>query len=366
MPSNRPKKRTLVRWDENLDELLLLTIQSVCNTQSVKIPWSNVAKTMGNNVTEGAIVQHLAKLRTRRAAAGKDVPPPLKRGSTGGSGKFSEVVAARVKKHTTPKRLVDNASASDEEWQEHRTPARYDSSLKRRKIEYQDIEAAGLEPEYDSDESDESIEELLVPGAKFLEFLDFPTHKTQGTASSRSASPEGQKSNVIVLKYRKPLVRTCDEVPQITRKTEAKEANIYETLTNQLPCQYAPTDGGLSFRQNAMGVSNLTASHETSGNYIPFPDPSKDQLGNLCDSVPFGLTSADPIQESRDLRGYVCRHYTVTRRKLPAWSVSYDDLMFQAAVLSELLLPFSPPIDHFPPNAIYDPYTLGFLTLRTR
>lgn len=34
---------------------------------------------MGNNATEGAIVQHLAKMRLRRVEAGKEVPPPLRR-----------------------------------------------------------------------------------------------------------------------------------------------------------------------------------------------------------------------------------------------------------------------------------------------
>ncbi|KAA8650463.1 uncharacterized protein ATNIH1004_003149 [Aspergillus tanneri] len=58
---NRPKKRTLVRWDDNLNELLLLTVQSVYNLQSVKIPWAEVARTMGHNVTEGAIIASRSK-----------------------------------------------------------------------------------------------------------------------------------------------------------------------------------------------------------------------------------------------------------------------------------------------------------------
>jgi hypothetical protein len=41
---------------------------------------------MQNNVTEGAIVQHLAKLRSRRVAARKHVPPALRRGGGGAAG----------------------------------------------------------------------------------------------------------------------------------------------------------------------------------------------------------------------------------------------------------------------------------------
>jgi hypothetical protein len=73
----------------DLDELLLLTVQSVCNLQSIKIPWGEIADTMKNNVTEGAIVQHLAKLRARRIEAKKEVPPPLRRGGGLGTAKGS-------------------------------------------------------------------------------------------------------------------------------------------------------------------------------------------------------------------------------------------------------------------------------------
>ncbi|KAJ5485596.1 hypothetical protein N7539_005584 [Penicillium diatomitis] len=75
----RKEKRQLVRWDQDLDNLLLLTIQAACNQTGVKIPWKEVAEIMGTKFTEGAIVQHLSKLRIRREAAGQRVPPPLRR-----------------------------------------------------------------------------------------------------------------------------------------------------------------------------------------------------------------------------------------------------------------------------------------------
>lgn len=67
---------------DELDKQLLLTIQSVCNMAGIKIPWDKVGQSMGNNISEGAVVQHLAKLRQRMSGQGLDVPPPLKRGST--------------------------------------------------------------------------------------------------------------------------------------------------------------------------------------------------------------------------------------------------------------------------------------------
>lgn len=72
----------LIMMIEDLDTLLLLTIQSACNLTGVKVPWDKVAELMGPKFSEGAIVQHLSKVRLRRDAAGQRVPPPLRRSVT--------------------------------------------------------------------------------------------------------------------------------------------------------------------------------------------------------------------------------------------------------------------------------------------
>lgn len=74
-----------------MDKKLLLAIQSVCNADGVKIPWDKVGKIMGDKISDGAVIQHLAKLRQRMVSQGLSVPPPLRRGggsliSTGYSG----------------------------------------------------------------------------------------------------------------------------------------------------------------------------------------------------------------------------------------------------------------------------------------
>ena len=46
----------------------------------MRIPWEKVAEMMGPKFTDGAIVQHLAKLRQKMVANNMAVPPPLKRG----------------------------------------------------------------------------------------------------------------------------------------------------------------------------------------------------------------------------------------------------------------------------------------------
>ncbi|KAL8956027.1 MAG: hypothetical protein Q9183_006442, partial [Haloplaca sp. 2 TL-2023] len=78
--TNRPAKRNLVRWDDDKDKTLLLTMQYVMNQRSVRIPWNHIAQQMGPKFSEGAIVQHLSKLREKCAKAGIPVPPGLRRG----------------------------------------------------------------------------------------------------------------------------------------------------------------------------------------------------------------------------------------------------------------------------------------------
>lgn len=53
---------------DELDKKLLLTIQSECNKQYIALPWDAIGKTMGEHISGGAVIQHLAKLRTRESA----------------------------------------------------------------------------------------------------------------------------------------------------------------------------------------------------------------------------------------------------------------------------------------------------------
>ncbi|EXJ91505.1 hypothetical protein A1O3_00053 [Capronia epimyces CBS 606.96] len=81
MPSRkRAPKRNLVRWSDDLDKGVLLTLQYAAAESGMKLPWARVAEIMGPRFTEGSIVQHLAKLRTIMNAEGLPVPPPLRRG----------------------------------------------------------------------------------------------------------------------------------------------------------------------------------------------------------------------------------------------------------------------------------------------
>lgn len=111
---------------DDMDKKLLLTIQSVCNADGVKVPWDKVGAIMGDQITDGAVIQHLAKLRQRMVAQGLSVPPPLRRGggsliSTGYSGSSysaSKPTAARNTKSTANKASSNATQGYKEEDEE--------------------------------------------------------------------------------------------------------------------------------------------------------------------------------------------------------------------------------------------------------
>ena len=65
---------------EVYDQRCLLALQHVLSIKGIKIPWDEVGAKLGPTITEGAIVQHLAKLRTRLENEGVKVTPALQRG----------------------------------------------------------------------------------------------------------------------------------------------------------------------------------------------------------------------------------------------------------------------------------------------
>ncbi|KAI9766131.1 MAG: hypothetical protein M1835_007237 [Candelina submexicana] len=148
-PTGRPTKRNLVRWSDEMNNQLLLCIQSTMNAKGQRLPWEDIAETLGDTInaptiTDGAIIQHLAKMRSNFVNRGTEVPPPLRRG--GASGPVPRVGggscgAAASRANIKPKRTrahgvsvsdddeegdvvdVDRASDSDEEYG-RKTPKR--------------------------------------------------------------------------------------------------------------------------------------------------------------------------------------------------------------------------------------------------
>ncbi|KAL4878946.1 hypothetical protein BJY04DRAFT_194466 [Aspergillus karnatakaensis] len=303
--SKRPKKRTIVRWDENLNELTLLTVQSVCNSQSIKIPWADVAKTMGHNVTEGAIVQHLAKVRARRVQEGKDVPPPLKRGSTSGVSKSSSPPGSKYQRGSRDAgaagTMIDEDSG--EEWTGYR-------ASKRRKTRPRSKPAQSLRPQIWEEENtaSDSGDELLAPGARFLQL----PHDRQ-----RSPTPQPQ-SKIVIFKCPKAMLETLDraaplkapsldiasansvaEMPALKPQVNSDDGHYgsikSEVISNSIPMSSIPTNN-FQFLQSAVmqetprapANSQLSAEEMQDFKYSPTGDPSIDLPTLVYKGLPNG------------------------------------------------------------------------------
>ena len=63
-----------------MDQKLLLSFQYASNVAGLAVPWDEIGRVMGEGITGSAVIQHLAKTRTRMIARGLAVPPPLRRG----------------------------------------------------------------------------------------------------------------------------------------------------------------------------------------------------------------------------------------------------------------------------------------------
>ena len=103
---------------DDIDKQVLLAVQYVCNLEGLRINWGKVAQVLGPDFTEGAIVQHLAKLRSKMIDVGLPVPPPMRRGTLqtpskvyagGGSILYSSAGSAarkRAQENVTPTKKV--------------------------------------------------------------------------------------------------------------------------------------------------------------------------------------------------------------------------------------------------------------------
>ena len=183
---------------------------------------------MDQNTTEGSIIQHLSKLRTRRIQAGKPVPPTLRRGNHGRRG----TVTLPQRAHGGARgrgsrggRMTRSATrnaraASDDESVEasehyssensneegpresgHHSDANYPraqsvSSEDNGHDNAEDDDDEWVDEEYDADNNTE--DRLLVPNADFLGYAN----DSEGASTTPSAAATATaESRVVTLSY---------------------------------------------------------------------------------------------------------------------------------------------------------------------
>lgn len=199
-----------------MDKKLLLAIQFACNSTGVAVPWDRVGAIMGPEISSGAVIQHLAKVRVRLIELGLPVPPPLRRG--GGSARTA-IAANSPKKagvtkkkapkaNSTRKKVEHNSDESDDgqdEWKDNDSDLdfgqprakRTKSSAKSpngRSIKKEDSDNGDASDNEDA--SEDTNEELVATGAGFLALED--DHGSRPKTSKKTPS-QNKKSLIVSL-----------------------------------------------------------------------------------------------------------------------------------------------------------------------
>ena len=187
---------------DNLNKKLLLAIQYACNTSGVQVPWDRVGEIVGPEISSGAVIQHLAKVRVKMVAEGLSVPPPLRRG---GSGRTT-IAPVTPKKHgvtKTPKTkpIKKKAKPQSEESEELEDWKNDDSDFeqpraKRTKANTKRPNGRIIKKEnsHDEDAGDDSNEDRVATGAGFLAL-----EQNRSSPSTAKNTPSPKKSLIIAL-----------------------------------------------------------------------------------------------------------------------------------------------------------------------
>lgn len=210
---------------DDLDKKLLLTIQSVCNAENVKIPWDKVAAIMGEHISDGAVIQHLAKLRIRMVAQNLDVPPPLRRGagaiistnSSGGSSGRSKSAPTKTAK------TVKNAKSTSKKGQ---SDIAYDNDDEE--IEYDVDEASDPEEDFGQARSRRTI----IKTEETDEDFDKPSKTGDKRKRRSSASKAGKKGKNNTAKNMKEMVAAQSTSKNWTIDYEEKDVSGDEDQYN--------------------------------------------------------------------------------------------------------------------------------------
>ena len=187
-----------------MDKKLLLAIQYACNSSGVTVPWDRVGAIMGPEITSGAVIQHLAKVRVRLVEDGLPVPPPLRRG---GSGR-NTIVAPKPKKNGVtkaskaktirkkPEPKSESSSNEESDWKNGDSDSDFGTPrVKRNKSKAKVPNGRRVKKEDSHDEDADTNEELVAAGAGFLALED-----DQGSSpKTPKMTPSNKKSLIVAL-----------------------------------------------------------------------------------------------------------------------------------------------------------------------
>jgi hypothetical protein len=304
--ANRIKK-------DDLDIQLLLTVQQACNSTGVKIPWDRVAATMGPKFSEGAIIQHLSKLRIRRENEGKNNPPSLRRSVGGGStamtpvsgsvgtpkrGKKKRKAATRKHDDTPPQNEIegeDDEYDSDEDEDPSYSTKSKRGSVKRTNPKGKNNKrrkAATSEVESEKDNENN----LVCAGAPFLA-LKGDTESGSESDGSRDESAEGDSVEDMAQEKRQSKMVSLGINPAALQNLQDFGSASTGVSTNTLNQQAPHWDQGLFTEHNTYyGHPN---SHLGQYGGLTYGYPSPQPLATFPGSPVFMPQGYDPSIDPR-------------------------------------------------------------------
>jgi hypothetical protein len=171
-------------------------------------------------------VQHLAKLRARRVASNKEVPPPLRRGGSASTSKTSGPAslptkpsseASSGKDKDKPKSkarkvavssdeedspVVDDTDDEDGEYGKRRRSkdSGQKKSQKKRKLD-SDVERKSDSERGDGNETEDADDDVVAVGAQFLSYPNDSKLSSLSATSPEDEATEEDQSKIVILHY---------------------------------------------------------------------------------------------------------------------------------------------------------------------
>lgn len=271
---------------------------------------------MGEKFTEGAIVQHLSKLRTKREEQDKPNPPPLKRAGNG-----NHKADTGNKKEALPSAKVGPAPSTHNGKRLRRDPSGDESedsvyALKKKQFAKNNKKdkvfvAPKLRTKREETDSDDS-QKLVCVGAEWLR--DFATgddredddesassENENSTESSQATTQVARKSKMVKLKLDQERFASLDHrLGNSATSREPVTPTNPPRITNMAPrrSSYYPYSTAPFSPMTPTPVAN------NSGISIPYPSNGPSPF-DIVNRIPNGISDAAPVVVPSTVSGEV-------------------------------------------------------------
>ena len=231
------------------------------------VPWDAIGSVVGPEVTGSAVVQHLAKIRSRMEGRGLEVPPPLKRG--GGSGNSRTPAAGTATTPTTaatankskpkakpiakssPRKAKkatkkgnalsdDSDSGSEQDWEDDKSDAEYGQpAAKRAKTT-----KGPMKRKIKTEDSDEDIPPSKAKATKRKATNTKPSEERSafGYTDINGKPIDDEDDTNELVGAGEPWLEYDDDEDQDSDSTPSKKSPVKKTLVVALPTTPVKTD----------------------------------------------------------------------------------------------------------------------------